>query len=277
MVLAICFSCNQKSKEIVIIPDAEKDHRQRNHIFGEAKTITTCSYYISQQAEIDTTYSNKILYSKSIQNYSPDGFLTSIISMDENEDTVSIRKIHYSGDAKQQYWVLATSDGKVVDSCHYDYDISGFLAKEKRFSMDSLYYQISYKTDAMGNVIEMWLDNGEFVLYNTLQYNNDGLLIRTNEYSPDNKLFKFSTIEYDNYGDEVNRRVFKQGNEIIEYTYTEYDEKGRILSKIYEDRMSNYREDYQYPTHDNFGNWTVEQRKIGNNMTNSRERSINYY
>lgn len=277
LILLLAFAC-KRQQQIIITPDYEKNHRQRNHILGEAKTVTSFSYIIPEEEEdTDTTFSNKILYAKTIQHYSPDGYLTSVINFNENNDTVSIRKIYYFGNAKQNYWILTTKAGKVIDSCQYEYDYSGFLSSEKRFSNDSLYYQIRYKTDALGNVIELFLDNGEFVLRNTLQYDLNGLLIRTNEYSPDNKLFKFSTIEYDNYGDEVNRRVFKRENDIIEYTYTQYDERGKLLGKIFEDRLRNFREDFKYYHHDKQGNWTTEHRIIGNKVKYIRERNINYY
>lgn len=259
------------------MPDVEKNHLQRNHIYGDAKTIVTNTYINLNEEEADTADVSKMLFSVAIQHYSPDGCLTSVVSLDADNDTLSIRKISYNGRAQQNSWVLTDRYGNVVDSCHYDYDISGFLASEKRFSEDRLYYQINYKTDAMGNVIEMKQDNGEFVLRNTMQYNADGLLIRSDEYSPEDKLFKYTTIEYDNYGDEVNRRVFKRANDIIEYTYTEYDEKGRIIARVYEDKLKNFRENCKYTAHDKFGNWTVEERVIGDQIINIRERKIIYY
>ena len=40
-------SCKKKPEPIVITPDIEKNHLQRNHIFGTVKTIETTTYYLA--------------------------------------------------------------------------------------------------------------------------------------------------------------------------------------------------------------------------------------
>lgn len=277
LLILICISCGSKQEQIAILPDMAKNHLQRNTIHGNVESILTRSYFVPNVENVDSADVNKVLYSVSIQHYNPEGYLTSVIALDDQEDTVTIRKIFYLENGKQAYWILMGKDGEVMDSCHYDYDISGFLSAEKRYSMDTLYSQINYKTDALGNVIEMIQENARFSLRNTLQYDNNGLLIRSEEYAPDNKLFKIATIEYDSQGREVNRKVSKRNGDIIEYTYTQYDDKNRIISKIYEDRNRHYREDYNYSDHDESGNWRVEYQKKENKITYIRVRNINYY
>lgn len=271
----IAISCGRKTQqEIIITPEIEKNHLQLNHIFGQVKEITQ---EVWAYGPVDSLRNNGTLVATTIQRYSADGYLTSVISIDEYGDTVSIRTINYDGDARELNWEEKNNAGEIIESCQYLYDMNHFKVGEKHFKGDSLTVYIKYKTDGLGNPIEIVQQYDQFELTNRVTYNTDGLTARIDEFEPNGKLFKYITIEYDNYGDEVNRRAFKAGDQLIEYTYTEYDNEGRMLKKIFEDRLHEMQEVYVYSEHDSQGNWTKEEiNKLGN-IAFQRVRKYIYY
>lgn len=266
-------ACKPKQHPIVIIPEVEKNHLQRNHLFGNIEKITSTLYYITEEDSTKT----KTKISTTKQHFSADGFLVKVLTSDQFDNFISKQEIFYNQQAKEEYWIETDSNGTVVNRCEYEYDANQYICKEKIFHLDSLVYSISYKTDGIGNIIEILQDHIHYKLKNIVHYNDNGLIIRIDEYDPQGKLFKYVTIEYDNYGDEVNRRVYKGENNIIEYTYTQYDENGRMHKIIYEDRIHKLIETYNYSEHDKAGNWTLEERKKANHDTYLRERIIDYY
>lgn len=274
LLLTLFTSCRPKPEEIVIIPDAEKNHLQRSGLKGNIKSITTTLLYIT---EIDSVITKCDTISTNIQYYSPDGYLLRTYSLNAKNDTLLSRIIHYRKDAKEDFWEEFDSAGTRVALCKYEYDINNYKSGEKLYQNDTLDYTIQYKTDGIGNIIMMTRDYSIYKLTNTMKYNSDGLLYRIDEFDPDGKNFKYVLLEYDNYGDEVNRRAFKSENNIIEYTYTQYDPQGRLLKVIYEDRLHKFHEIYEYSGHDKQRNWKKEIRKKANNISLVRERAIVYY
>ncbi len=274
ILIALLTSCRPKPEEIVIIPDAEKNHLQRNMLKGPVKSISTTLLYIT---EIDSVTKKIDTISTNIQLYSPDGYLVRTYSLNSKKDTILSRIIHYRKDAKEDYWEEFDSTGKKIKWCQYEYDMNQYKSGEKIYKNDSLSYSIEYKTDGMGNIIRMTRDYVSYKLTNVMKYNTDGLLYRIDEMDPDGKLFKYVVLEYDNYGDEVNRKAFKSENNLIEYTYTQYDQNGRLIKVIYEDRLHKFQETSEYSGHDKQGNWKKEIRKKANNISLVRERDIVYY
>ena len=271
LILCTMISCKNKAPEIVIIPDHEKNHLQKSHLFGNIKEIHTTSYYQS-----DSTADLRTL-SSVIQYYSPDGFLLKVVTANENEEVVSTQKIFYHKNAKEDYWIISDAHGITTDSCQYVYDMNGFIAEEKRWNGDSLFLSITYKTDGAGNIIESKRNNNTFTLTHTIAYNAHGLASKIEEFEPSGKLFKYITLEYDNYGDEVNRRVCKRGGDLLEYTYTQYNDKGHLLKVIYENNTHQFRETYTYAPHDAHGNWLTEKRENIDHSLYMRKREIIYY
>ena len=48
--LLLLSGCKRKPAEIVIIPDAQKNHLQRNHIFGQVKEL--CTYTLVPEVPV---------------------------------------------------------------------------------------------------------------------------------------------------------------------------------------------------------------------------------
>ena len=271
VISSLSFSCKRKTTEIVIIPDALKNHLQRARFFGKVKTVETDLYYYSSK---DSLY---LFSNKNIQYYSYDGYLTHVTVLDINNDTASKRTLFYLPDAKENYWLdFNYRDGSVTKDT-FIYDRNGFKSEEYLLLNDSLLYKIKYKTDAIGGVIEMKRFLADYHLTNKIYYNTHGLVERIDEYDPQNKMYKYITLEYDNYGDEVNRRAFKSNNELIEYTYTQYSNEGLLLKVIFEDRLHDMREDRIYTQHDKAKNWLEEISLRGNDTIRKRVRVIDYY
>ena len=271
IILSFSFSCKRKTTEIVITPDAMKNHWQRARYFGNVKSVETITYYYSDK---DSTY---YLSNKNIQHYSSDGYLTQVFLLDNNDDTVSKRTLFYLPNANENYWLEKNYRDLSVTKDTFMYDKNGMKSEEQFWLNDSLLYKILYKTDAFGGIIEMKRLLPEYTLTNKIYYNANGLVERIEEYDPQNTLYKYVTIEYDNYGDEVNRRAYKTSKEMIEYTYTQYNNEGLLQKIIFEDRLHNIREDKIYPLHDNTNNWLEEIQLRGKDTVRKRVRSIEYY
>lgn len=264
---------NKKTDEIIIIPDAQKTHLQVSRLKGKIKIITTKSYYTQHKDSI----SDKTLKSTVIQQYSSDGYILKVVTLDPNNDTVRVRTVDYNGDVKQTKWTESDFANKTISYTLFKYDMNGYLNGEEYYSADTLAYSIQYKTDGLGGITEMLKNNKQFTLKNQLQYNEKGLLIRMDEYDPNGKLFKYVQYEYDNYGDEVNRKVFRGMNNMVEYTYTQYDLKGKLIKEIYQNMEHGLKEVKTYPTHDQTGNWTLEVFTANNETIYFRKRDIIYY
>lgn len=279
--LLLLSACRPKPAEIVIIPDVQKNHLQRNHIFGQVKEIITYTLLpqdaVSQQ---DTMALDSLRFDTlnlMVQHYSPDGYLLDFVKMSAKGDTLAVRVFAYHADARVDYWKEFYPGELDTVVCRYEYDMNDFLSAEKIYVKDSLLSHTGYKTDGMGNVVEMVRHYDGYSVRNTSQYNAQGLLCRIDEFEPSGKLFKYVTIEYDNYGDEVNRRAFKGENDMIEYTYTQYQENGALQKVLFEDRLHNDKEHYDYAGHDQQKNWTSETRYKNKNLQYKRIRTYIYY
>ena len=279
--LLLLSGCRQKPAEIVIIPDVQKNHLQRNHIFGQVKEMRTYTLIPktddTQNETLDFDSSDFDTLNLVVQHYSTDGYLLDFCKMDANGDTLLVRKLSYLADARADYWEEYYPGSPDTVVCRYEYDMNDFLSAEKMYVKDSLLSKITYKTDGAGNVVEMVRHYENYSLRNTSKYNEHGLLSRIDEYEPSGRLYKYVTIEYDNYGDEVNRRAFKDGNELIEYTYTQYGEDGSLQKVMFEDRIHNDQEHYDYPEHDEQKNWTLEIRYRNKKLQYERIRKYIYY
>ncbi|MBO4231939.1 MAG: hypothetical protein J5862_01715 [Bacteroidales bacterium] len=269
------FGCGRKQKEIVIVPDIEKNHLQRSHIFGQVKSIETESIALIPDSTDGFSEGEKL--STIVQNYSSDGYLTSIVRLGNENDTTYKEIITYSSEAKELTHETYNTANSLIGKTVFEYNRYGFKSKESCYKMDSLIYFIDYKTDDKGNIVEMTHHRGGVAMRSRIAYNKAGLVARIEEFEPSGKLFKYATIEYDNYGDEVNRRVFKTGDELIEYTYTEYNQQGHVVKIIYEDRLHQIRESSMFSDYDKHGNWTKEEKSVNNRPLYLRKRNITYY
>ena len=265
------YSCKRKTAEIVVIPDALKNHLQNARLFGNVQSVETDTYYYSDK---DSLY---IFLNKTILFYSLDGYLTQAIVLDKNNDTVSKQTVHYLPTAKENYWEEYNYMDQSLLKDTFLYDKAGFVSERRVFFNDTLWHKTLFKTDGIGSIIEKKRFYSNYHVTNVMYYNEQGLVARIEEYDPYNKLYKFFTIEYDNYGDEVNRRAYKSENQIIEYTYTQYDNEGRLQKVIFEDRLHNLREDRIYTRHDAHKNWGEEVVVQGKDTLRKRVRGIVYY
>lgn len=279
--LLLLSGCKRKPAEIVIIPDVQKNHLQRNHIFSQVKEL--CTYTLVPEnsvAQNDTLALDSLRFdtvSVMVQHYSPDGYLLDYCKMTPQGDTLAVRIFGYHADARADYWKEFYPGEPDTVVCHYEYDMNDFLSAEKICVRDSVLSTVSYKTDGEGNVVEMVRHYDGYSVRNTSKYNAQGLLIRIDEFEPSGKLYKYVTIEYDNYGDEVNRRAFKGENDLIEYTYTQYQDNGALLKVLFEDRLHNDKEQYVYAGHDQQKNWTLETRYKNKKLQYKRIRTYIYY
>ena len=206
--------CKKKPEPIQITPDIEKNHLQRNHIFGFVKSIQTSTYILVDDSLTlaDTTRLTSLLKKRkpdvvSYQQYSSDGFLTRFVKLDEHRDTLIRREYHYNDLAQPTRWEEYDSTGAQVTHGKYLYDRNHFLIGEQIYSGDSIAIAFSYTTDGIGNVITSSQSFGDVVTHTRNRYNDQGQVYKITECEPNGKVFKTVTIEYDNYGDEVNRCV----------------------------------------------------------------------
>ena len=264
---------SKKQNEIIIIPDAQKNHLQTARLKGKIKLITSTSFYTHHKDSISAE--NQM--STVINHYSSDGYINRVVTLGPNNDTVRVRDVEYNDMGKQIRWKELDYVNKTHSFSKFNYDMNGYISSEEYFSDDTLVYTIQYKTDGLGGITNLSKTKDNYTLRNQLQYNNLGLLIRNDEYDPNGKLFKYVIYEYDNYGDEVNRKVYRGSSSLVEFTYTQYDLKGRLLKIIYENLEHSLKEVRTYPTHDQKGNWTFEVFTANNDTIYFRKRDIIYY
>jgi hypothetical protein len=266
--------CKDKKKfEIVIIPDAQKTQLERANLFGKIKIIKTDSYNTHSKDSLDKQHLVSTVY----QHFSADGSLLKLVILNSNNDTIRKRVVQYNDDGKEISWNEWEYQNNRKSSCLFKYDINGYISSEEYYIQDTLYYTIQYKTDGIGSIIEMNKVKQDITIKNILSYNENGLLIKNNEYDPNGKLFKYIVYEYDNYGDEVNKKVFNTFNALIEFTFTQYDQKGRVQKILYENMEHGLKDTKHYTQHDQKGNWNFEIQVSNNDTLFFRKREITYY
>ncbi|MBR4136029.1 MAG: hypothetical protein IKU03_06445 [Bacteroidales bacterium] len=274
--------CQKKPAPIVITPDVEKNHLQRNHIYGKVQEIESRIFYLEEDSltledtarALETTERRCDNYF--LHYYNPQGFLTSFLKFSPQGDTLLFRQYQYNQRAQISEWLEENPPTPITKGV-YSYDRNHFLEGEKIYHGDSLVMSFAYKTDGIGNIIFSTQDNQQFITKSSYHYNEHGLVDTIREYEPDGKVFKLATIEYDNYGDEVNRCVYKAGKQLIEYTYNEYSQKGRNLKTIYEDKLHQNKEVKYYAYFDKENNWRVVYTVLNNRLVSIKKRNIKYY
>lgn len=276
--------CHKQPAPIVIKPDIEKNHLERNHIFGLVKVIESQSYLLRDDSLslADTSRLAEVLASRtpdltSTQHYTADGFLTRYVKHDIATGDSVVRRYTYNKKAQIVEWKERTSRDTVRTVGKYLYDRNGFITGEQVFQGDSVVMAFAHTTDGIGNIIRTAQSFGDYTTRTETKYNENGLVAKITEFEPNGKVFKTVTIEYDNYGDEVNRCAYKSGNQMIEYTYHLYSQEGRQLKTIYEDKIHKVKECTYYFDFDNQNNWQIEVKAIDNKIYSIRKRNFIYY
>lgn len=285
LILVVAFGgCKKKPEPIVIVPDIEKNHLQRNHIFGTVRNIQTFTYYIGKDsvsvadtAQLDQLLKQYTADFSTWQRYSADGFLMHFTKLTPQHDTLLRQVYTYNWKAQLTCWEEFDSTGTVVTHGKRFYDRNDFLSGEQVFQGDSVVMAFAYITDGIGNIIKTTQSFGNYSTYTESKYNENGLIEKITEYEPNGKLFKTVKIEYDNYGDEVNRCVYKSGDQMIEYTYNQYNQQGKQIKTIYEDKIHHRKEVSYYSDFDNQNNWQTEVKVKNNQIITIRKRKIIYY
>ena len=265
--------CHKQPEPIVIKPDIEKNHLERNHIFGIVKEIESQSYLLKDDSLTlaDTSRLAEVLASRvpdltSRQQYTSDGFLTRYVKCNATTGDTIIRKYTYNKKAQIVEWRERSSRDTVRTT-----------AGEQVFQGNSVVMAFAHTTDGIGNIIRTAQSFGDYTTRTETKYNENGLVAKITEFEPNGKVFKTVTIEYDNYGDEVNRCAYKSGNQMIEYTYHLYSQEGRQLKTIYEDKIHKVKECTYYFDFDNQNNWQIEVKAIDNKIYSIRKRNLIYY
>ncbi len=290
LLTTILGGCRKKPAPIVITPDIEKNHLQRNHIFGRVKSLETKTFHLlSDSVSVADTANIKKLkafcsenvaltsYSHAIQHYSADGFLLDFIKFGQLSDTALFRNYKYDDEARIVSWSEYDGSHTLVTKGEYQYDRNRFLSGETVYQGDSLVMSFSHTTDGIGNIIHTVQSFGGLKTTMDYKFNEQGLVKEIIEYEPNGNVFKTAKIEYDNYGDEVNRCVYKAGNQMIEYTYTEYAQDGRVRKVIYEDKLHHIKEFHFFFDYDANKNWQTEVCAVDGIIVYIKERKFTYY
>lgn len=290
LTLVACLSgCRKKPAPIVITPDIEKNHLQRNHIFGNVKELETTTFYVQRDSISvkDTADLKRLMAScdsvcevsdraRSAQHYTSDGWLLEFVKISES-DTILRRNYTYDEEAHITGWEEYSADGTRITHGTYTYDRNGFLVGEQIFQGDSMVMSFSHTTDGIGNAIRTVQTFGGNKTSLENKYNEQGLVTEIIEHEPNGNVFKTAKIEYDNYGDEVNRCVYKSGDQMIEYTYTEYAQDGRVRKVIYEDKLHHIKEFHYFFDYDTHKNWQTEVCAVDGQIVYVKKRTFEYY
>lgn len=277
ILLCICLlfvGCHRHRATITIVPDFAKTHLQREHIYGNARTITDSMFYSPKGSD---TASTDALVSVTQYRYSADGWLNQVVKMSADGDTMSNRVMHYDSNAKLVRDELFDSTGCCIEHTLYENDERGYRVKEERYSGEKLVQTILYQNDAFGNLVGMTVKTDAYTMTRKYSNNEFGLAVRVDEFDPDGKLFKYVTMEYDNYGDIVNRNVHRDDGQLREFTHTQYADNGALLKTVYENKLSKGNEVREFSGHDSQRNWTRSLRKTGGRIVFIINRNIEYY
>lgn len=282
--MLVLVGCKKKPDPIVITPDSQKNHLQRNHIFGIVRNIDTKTYYVEADSltAADTARIPQILKKRNPdfstwQRFSADGYLMHYTKFNANKDTLLRQVYYYDWKALLRRWEEFDSTGTVVTHGKYLYDRNNFISGEQIFQGDSVVMAFTYTTDGIGNIIRTSQAYGEYTTFTESKYNVNGQVEKIIEHEPNGKVFKTVKIEYDNYGDEVNRCVYKAGDQMLEYTYNTYSQEGKQLKTIYEDKIHHLKETKLYFDYDEQNNWRTEVTLRNNQVFSIRTRRIIYY
>ena len=283
LVACLC-GCHKKPEPIVITPDIEKNHLQRNHIFGKVKYLEAVTFYVQADSLslADTTRLKELMAERTAdisaqQYYTSDGFLLRFLKLNHLKDTVLRRNYTYDDEAKVQHWEEYDSTGTMITHGNYLYDRNHFLSGEQIFQDDSMVMSFAHTSDGIGNIIRSVQSFGGYQTKVENKMNEQGQVTEIIEYEPNGKPFKTAKIEYDNYGDEVNRCVYKAGNQMIEYTYTEYAQDGRVRKVIYEDKLHHVKEFHYFFDYDSNKNWRTEVCAVDDQIVYIKQRTFEYY
>jgi len=276
--------CKKKPEPIVIVPDIEKNHLERNHIFGKVEWVASTTYYLyadslplKDTANLKAVLDGRRFDVGSLQRYTSDGWLRAFDKLNEQHDVVLHRQYTYDDDAIITRWEEYDADSTLVTYGTYTYDRNGFLVGEQVYQGDSLVMSFAHTTDGIGNAIRTVQSFGHLQTTTENKFDEQGLVTEITEYEPNGKPFKTAKIEYDNYGDEVNRCVYKAGNQMIEYTYTEYAQDGRVRKVIYEDKLHHVKEFHYFFDYDANKNWQTEVCAVDGRIVYVKQRTFEYY
>ena len=99
--VACLFGCHKKPEPIVIVPDIEKNHLQRNHIFGKVMNLETVTFYVQPDSLplADTARLKELIKGRTcdrrfVHHYSYDSHLLDFTCI--GEDTLYLRKYIYN-------------------------------------------------------------------------------------------------------------------------------------------------------------------------------------
>ena len=266
--------CHRHKATITIVPDFAKNHLQREHLYGNVRTITDSMFY---SLNIPDSLLPGDLVSVTSYRYSADGWLNQVVKMSADGDTMTNRLMHYDAHAKLVRDELFDSTRRCIEYTVYENDERGYRVKEEHFAGDVLLQTILYQNDAFGNLIGMTVQTDEYTMTRKYTNNELGLVVRVDEYDPDGKLFKYVTMEYDNYGDIVNRNVHRDDGQLREFTHTQYADNGALLKIVNENHLSKVNEVREFSGHDVQKNWTRSLRKNGGRTVFTVKREIEYY
>ena len=266
--------CHRSKPTITIVPDCAKNHLQREHLYGNVRTVVDSMFYSPHGSD---TISADNLISVTAYRYSADGWLNQVVKMSADGDTMSNRVMHYDSNAKLVKDELFDSAGVCIERTIYENDEHGYRVKEQRFSGEKCLQTILYQNDAFGNLVGMTVETEQYTMTRKYSNNELGLVVRVDEYDPDGKLFKYVTMEYDNYGDLVNRNVHRDDGQLREFSHTQYADNGALLKVVNENKLSKVNEVREFSAHDSQRNWTRSLRKAAGTICFIVTRKIEYY
>ena len=146
--------CKKSPAPIVITPDVNKNHLQRNHIYGKVKEIESRTFYFHEDSLTIQDSARALELTQRpcdryfLHNYNPDGFLSSFVNVGMNGDTLIYRCYFYNDRGQISEWTEKGGPSDPITKGVYGYDRNHFLESEKVFHGDTLVLSFAYKTAA---------------------------------------------------------------------------------------------------------------------------------
>lgn len=182
---------------------------------------------------------------------------------------------------------IIDADGTKFDTySNYDENKQTFMTK----SVSGVVLRTG-KMDKKGHIIEAesYNINGQYIGKSSYEYNKDGLMIRTKQYTFTNILMSKKEFSYDSNSYNIERTFYKPTTMPptdlqLDTKYTrQYDSCGRVIeSETYFEGTHAVRKTfYTYQEFDKYGNWTKSLEKSllspGEERIDSKIRQIEYF
>ncbi|NQU32835.1 MAG: hypothetical protein HQ521_06335 [Bacteroidetes bacterium] len=172
-------------------------------------------------------------------------------------------------------------NGRFVSKSRYHYDKNGFINTKSDYNFrDVLEFETIYECNDNGNIIkEIFLPFEKAGRYITYKYNNNGILVKKNDFGYRSKLIFCTIYKYDDNGNMIENYRIDHFERLISKSTYSYNEYGKIIEKCIHTINGKFvsKDTYKFVEFDGMGNWLNRIMYVDDEPISLTKRVINYY